>query len=100
MAKLSIMLLKQKIGSWCYFSTYKLAGRTENDGAKSEKLHLTEVRRKIVEQSNVLPKEDLIPVPCNPDALCMAYALKLDNGEETDVFPMTRYINPEDILNF
>ena len=44
-------------------------------------------------------KEDLIPVPCNPDALCMAYALKLDNGEETDVFPMTRYINPEDILN-
>ena len=44
-------------------------------------------------------KEDLIPVPCNPDALCMAYALKLNNGDETEIFPMTRYVNPEDILN-
>ena len=91
--------LKQKSVRGVTFQPTQLAGRTENDGAKSEKITLTEVRRKIVEQSNVFTKEDLIPVPCNPDALCMAYALKLDNGEETDVFPMTRYINPEDILN-
>ena len=91
--------LKQKSVRGVTFQPTQLAGRTENDGAKSEKITLTEVRRKIVEQSNVFTKEDLIPVPCNPDALCMAYALKLDNGEETNVFPMTRYINPEDILN-
>jgi hypothetical protein len=34
-------------------------------------------------------------VPCNPDALAMGYALKL-NGQ---VFPMTRYVDPAHLLN-
>ena len=34
-------------------------------------------------------------MPCNPDALVMGYALKL-GGE---VFPLTRYINPTDLLD-
>jgi len=54
-----------------------------------------EVRRKILEQSPIFESDDLIPVPCNPDALVMAYALKL--GDE--VSPLTRYINPDDLLN-
>lgn len=56
---------------------------------------MTEVRRKIFEQYPLFTPQDLIPVPCNPDALCMAYALKIEN----EVFPMTHLINPEDLLN-
>lgn len=56
---------------------------------------LTEVRRKILEQTSVFNSDDLLPVPCNPDALVMGYALKL----EEEVFPLTRYINPNDLLD-
>jgi uncharacterized radical SAM superfamily Fe-S cluster-containing enzyme len=56
---------------------------------------LTEVRRKILEQTDIFNPDDLLPVPCNPDALVMGYALKL----EEEVFPLTRYINPNDLLD-
>ncbi|GAL60632.1 molybdenum cofactor biosynthesis protein MoaA [Algibacter lectus] len=48
-----------------------------------------------MEQTDIFNPDDLLPVPCNPDALVMGYALKL--GEE--VFPLTRYINPNDLLD-
>ncbi|HEX5169170.1 MAG TPA: radical SAM protein [Cyclobacteriaceae bacterium] len=73
----------------------QLAGRLENFNDQTDRITLTEVRRKILEQSNVFNSDDLIPVPCNPDALVMGYALKL-GGE---VFPLTRYINPADLLD-
>jgi 7,8-dihydro-6-hydroxymethylpterin dimethyltransferase len=56
---------------------------------------LTEVRRKILEQTNVFRPEDIIPVPCHPDSLAMAYALKL-NGKVT---PLTSMIPPEVLIN-
>ena len=92
--------LKQKAVRGVTFQPTQLAGRNENETSKVNKMTLTEVRRKIVEQSNVFTYEDLIPVPCNPDALCMAYALKIDgeNGDQ-DILPMTRFVNPEDLLN-
>ncbi len=56
---------------------------------------MTDVRRKILEQTTVFQPNDLLPVPCNPDALAMGYALKL-NGQ---VFPMTRYVDTERLLS-
>lgn len=73
----------------------QVAGRLENFQPESDRITLTEVRRKILEQSTVFNADDLIPVPCNPDALVMGYALKL-GGE---VFPLTRYLNPADLLD-
>ena len=35
------------------------------------------MRRRILEQTDVFKPEDMIPVPCHPDSLAMAYALKL-----------------------
>ena len=61
----------------------------------TDRITLTEVRRRILEQTSVFNADDLIPVPCNPDALVMGYALKL-GGE---VFPLTRYVNPADLLD-
>jgi hypothetical protein len=43
-----------------------------------------------VEQTTVFAPEDVIPVPCHPDSLAMAYALKL-NGR---VVPLTGLIDP------
>jgi uncharacterized radical SAM superfamily Fe-S cluster-containing enzyme len=56
------------------------AGRTEHFDPARDRLTLTEVRRKILDQTSVFRPEDVVPVPCHPDALAMAYALKLPAG--------------------
>lgn len=87
--------LQQKCVRGVTFQPTQVAGRNDNYNDNNGRITLTEVRRKIYEQTDIFTPEDLIPVPCNPDALCMAYALKM----ESEVFPMTRLINPEDLLN-
>ena len=66
-----------------------------NFNPATDRLTLTEVRRKILEQTKVFRPEDVIPVPCHPDSLAMAYALKL-NGK---VIPLTSMIPPEVLIN-
>ncbi|WP_428742617.1 radical SAM protein [Tenacibaculum sp.] len=87
--------LEQKCIRGVTFQPTQIAGRLENFNPEIDRITLTEVRRKIMEQTSVFNSDDLIPVPCNPDALVMGYALKL-GGE---VFPLTRYINPNDLLD-
>ncbi|WP_124980597.1 radical SAM protein [Nonlabens xiamenensis] len=77
------------------FQPTSISGRLEHFDPAMDRLTNSEVRRLIVEQSNIFTYDDIIPVPCNPDALLMAYALKV----EGEVQPLTRYINPEDLLN-
>src|SRR5579862_9355810 len=77
------------------FQPIQDAGRLENFDPATDRLTLTEVRRKILEQTNVFRPEDIIPVPCHPDSLAMAYALKL-NGKVT---PLTSMIPPEVLIN-
>jgi 7,8-dihydro-6-hydroxymethylpterin dimethyltransferase len=66
-----------------------------NFNPATDRLTLTEIRRKILEQNNVFRPEDIIPVPCHPDSLAMAYALKR-NGKVT---PLTSMIPPEVLIN-
>jgi len=70
------------------------AGRTEDYDAAEQRLTLTEVRSKLLEQSALFQPGDVIPVPCNPDALAMAYALKTAAG----ITPLTRHLPPETLL--
>ena len=77
------------------FQPTQIAGRTENFDPATDRITLTDVRRGILEQTNVFEPNDLIPVPCNPDALVMGYALKVGGK----VFPMTRYVDPAHLLN-
>nr|WP_245546672.1 radical SAM protein [Leeia oryzae] len=70
------------------------AGRVEDYSFAKHKLTISEIRRKIAEQSSVFSLEDVIPVPCNPDNLAMAYALKLDN----DVMPLSGLVDPAILL--
>jgi uncharacterized radical SAM superfamily Fe-S cluster-containing enzyme len=87
--------LKQKCVRGVTLQPTQIAGRLENFNPETDRMTLTEVRRKIMEQTDIFNPDDLLPVPCNPDALVMGYALKL----EDEVFPLTRYINPNDLLD-
>lgn len=77
------------------FQPTQFSGRLDGYDLATGKLTPTEVRQKILEQTDVFQPNDLIPVPCNPDALTMAYALKLAG----QVQPLTRLIDPEVLLN-
>ncbi len=76
------------------FQPTQIAGRLDNFSNTTNRLTLTEVRNEIIKQSDVFKAQDIVPVPCNPDAIAMAYAFKINN----QVFPLTRYLNPEDLL--
>ncbi|MBS0355591.1 MAG: radical SAM protein [Proteobacteria bacterium] len=70
------------------------AGRNDGFSAGMHRLTLSEIRRRIAEQSGLFSLDDIVPVPCNPDTLAMGYALKL--GEE--IHPLTRFLGPEALL--
>ena len=70
------------------------AGRTENYDAGKQRLTLTEVRQMILEQTALFAPADIIPVPCNPDALAMAYAIKDGDG----IRPLTHLLPAEVLL--
>lgn len=76
------------------FQPIQFAGRIDGIDAKRERLTLTEVRSAIIAQSDVFTAADLIPVPCNPDALSMAYALRTPSG----LAPLTRYVGTDTLL--
>ncbi len=87
--------LQQKCVRGITFQPTQIAGRNQNFNPSTDRLTLTETRRAILDQTTIFKNEDIIPVPCNPDALAMAYALKI-NGK---VFPLTRYIDPNELLD-
>lgn len=87
--------LKQKCCRGVTFQPTQIAGRNEHFDPATDRITLTEVRRKILEQTKIFELNDLVPVPCNPDALVMGYALKLNN----QVMPLTRYIDPAILLD-
>ena len=86
--------LKQPCVRGVTFQPIQAAGRLDDYKPERDRLTLTEVRRRILEQTSAFAPEDLIPVPCNPDCLAMAYALKLGDA----VVPLTRFVSPETLV--
>ena len=95
MGKIIDYALEQKCVRGVTFQPTQIAGRLENFNLETDRITLTEVRRKILEQSTIFNADDLIPVPCNPDALVMGYVLKFQGSN----IPLTRYVNPADLLD-
>ncbi len=77
------------------FQPVQAAGRFDGFNPATDRLTLTEVRRRILQQTSVFRPEDIIPVPCHPDSLAMAYALKTENG----IVPLTGLVTPEVLIN-
>jgi len=86
--------LKQKCVRGVTFQPIQAAGRLEDFDPKRDRYTLTEVRRSILQQSPHFKPEDILPVPCHPDCLAMAYALKV-NGK---VIPLTGLLNPDEFV--
>src|SRR6202046_3040205 len=77
--------LKQPCVRGVTFQPVQQAGRLQNYDPAKHRLTLSEVRRRILEQTDVFKPQDLIPVPCHPDSLGMAYAMKIGGK----VIPLT-----------
>jgi uncharacterized radical SAM superfamily Fe-S cluster-containing enzyme len=86
--------LQQSCVRGVVFQPIQAAGRLEGFDAARDRMTLTEVRRKILEQTTVFRPEDILPVPCHPDSLAMAYALKLGGK----VLPLTGLIDPKVLI--
>jgi hypothetical protein len=76
------------------FQPVQDAGRNENFDANTNRVLLTQIRRE-VGRSGVFTAEDMIPLPCNPDQICIGYGLR--DGKE--VTPLTRLLPRELILS-
>ncbi len=76
------------------FQPIQIAGRLESFNPATDRLTLTEVRNGILQQSPIFSDEDVLPVPCHPDCLAMAYALKVDG----EVYPLTGLIDKDILL--
>lgn len=73
----------------------QFAGRTAGIDAGAARLTHTEVRQLLLDQTKLFDPADIVPVPCNPDALSMGYALKTPVG----IVPLTRLIGREVLLD-
>jgi uncharacterized radical SAM superfamily Fe-S cluster-containing enzyme len=72
------------------FQPIQDAGRNDGFDPKAHRIVLTEIRRRIA-GAGVFALEDLIPLPCNPDQICIGYGLR--NGAE--VTPITAMLPRE-----
>jgi 7,8-dihydro-6-hydroxymethylpterin dimethyltransferase len=86
--------LKQRCVRGVTFQPVQVAGRLEDFNPETDRYTLTECRTDILKQFSLFSEKDLIPVPCNPDALVMGYALKIEDS----VIPLTRMIDPSELL--
>ncbi|WP_354308820.1 radical SAM protein [Sphingomonas trueperi] len=75
------------------FQPVQDAGRNEGFDAKANRMLLTQIRREVV-KAGVFAAEDMIPLPCNPDQICIGYGLR--NGRS--VTPVTSLLPRELIL--
>ncbi len=75
------------------FQPVQYAGRTDGADPARDRITLTEVRRAILSQTNVFSEDDIVPVPCHPDAIAMGYALQM----EGQTVPLTGLI-PREVL--
>ncbi len=74
------------------FQPVQDAGRNEGFDPKTNRIVLTEIRRRVAE-AGVFSLADMIPLPCNPDQICIGYGLR--NGPE--VTPVTSLL-PREVL--
>ena len=76
------------------FQPIQDAGRNDGFDPGRHRIVLSEVRRCIA-RAGVFALEDLIPLPCNPDQICIGYGLR--NGAE--VTPITSLLPREVFLD-
>lgn len=69
------------------------AGRNDGFDPKAHRVLLSDIRREVA-KSGVFSLDDMIPLPCNPDSICIGYGLR--NGSQ--VAPITSLIPREALV--
>ena len=72
------------------FQPIQDAGRNEGFDPARHRIVLSQIRRRIAE-AGVFDLEDLIPLPCNPDQICIGYGLR----DGAKVLPVTSLLPRE-----
>jgi uncharacterized radical SAM superfamily Fe-S cluster-containing enzyme len=72
------------------FQPIQDAGRNEGFEPGNHRIVLSEIRRRIAE-AGVFTLDDLIPLPCNPDQICIGYGLR----DGSSVAPITALLPRE-----
>ncbi len=77
------------------FQPVQDAGRNLNFDKNRDRMLLTDIRREVYSQAGeVFGADDIIPLPCNPDAISIAYGLR----DGTNVTPITQLIPKAELL--
>ena len=76
------------------FQPVQDAGRNQGFDGKANRMLLTQIRREVA-RGGVFGLEDMIPLPCNPDQICIGYGLR----DGPNVTPITSLLPRELILN-
>jgi uncharacterized radical SAM superfamily Fe-S cluster-containing enzyme len=76
------------------FQPVQDAGRNDGFDGRSNRVLLTQIRREVA-KADVFSLEDMIPLPCNPDQICIGYGLR----QGRSVTPITSLLPREVILN-
>lgn len=87
--------LQQRCVRGVTFQPVQEAGRHEGFDPALHRLTLTEVRRRLLATTSVFGAADVIPVPCHPDCLAMAYALKVGSK----VIPLSGMVDPQLLID-
>jgi uncharacterized radical SAM superfamily Fe-S cluster-containing enzyme len=76
------------------FQPVQDAGRNENFDKERDRVVLSEIRQRVVEESGVFGGDDMIPLPCNPESISIAYGLR--NGAK--VVPIMSLLPREELV--
>lgn len=76
------------------FQPVQDAGRNDGYDPATNRIVLTELRRAIIDQWGVFGEEDLIPLPCNPEAISIGYGIRAGST----VQPVTRLFPREAVV--
>jgi tetraether lipid synthase len=75
------------------FQPVQDAGRNDGFDPARDRIVLSEIRQAVIDQWGVFGSDDMIPLPCNPDAISIGYGLRV-GGE---VRPVT-HLFPQEVL--
>ena len=76
------------------FQPVQDVGRNDDFDPKTNRVLLSDIRRRIVEDSGIFGESDMIPLPCNPTAISIGYGLR--NGRS--VIPVTAMIPKDELV--
>lgn len=83
--------LKYKCVRGVTFQPIQDAGRNDGFDKNKHRILLSDVRTELTKLGGVFAAKDLIPLPCNPESICIAYGMR--DGET--VAPITSLFPPE-----